>query len=79
MKPAETSNETWVTDITEFKYGKGKKAYLSKLELHDKTNVSYVLGRYNNSPLVFRTLKLAMQAASGSASMLHSSLYLNKL
>jgi putative transposase len=70
---AETPNEKWVTDVTEFKYGNGQKAYLSAiLDLHDKTIVSYVLGHSNNNPLVFQTLKLALQAAQGSKPMLHS-------
>lgn len=70
---AEAPNEKWVTDVTEFKYGNGQKAYLSAiLDLHDKTIVSYVLGHSNNNPLVFQTLKLALQAAQGSKPMLHS-------
>jgi transposase InsO family protein len=70
---AEAPNEKWVTDVTEFKYGNGQKAYLSAiLDLHDKTIVSYVLGDSNNNPLVFETLKLALQVAQGSKPMLHS-------
>ncbi|WGU96324.1 IS3 family transposase [Paenibacillus dendritiformis] len=42
---ADTPNEKWVTDVTEFKYGNGQKAYLSAiLDLHDKSIVSYVFG-----------------------------------
>ncbi len=42
---AEEPNEKWVTDVTEFKYGTGQKAYLSAiLDLHDKSIVSYVFG-----------------------------------
>lgn len=63
--PAEAPNKKWVTDITEFKYGNGQKAYLSAiLDLHDKSIVSYVLGPSNNNPLVFKTLELALQAAT---------------
>lgn len=70
---AEAPNQKWVTDVTEFKYGNGQKAYLSAiLDLHDKTIISYVLGHSNNNPLVFKTLKLALQAAPGSKPMLHS-------
>lgn len=37
-------NEKWVTDVTEFKYGDGKKAYLSAiLDLYDRSIISYVL------------------------------------
>ncbi|TCZ73179.1 hypothetical protein E0485_21385 [Paenibacillus albiflavus] len=51
---AKVPNEKWVTDVTEFMYGNGQKAYLSAiLDLHDKTIVSYVLGHSNNNPLVF--------------------------
>ncbi|MBB3114804.1 transposase InsO family protein [Paenibacillus phyllosphaerae] len=70
---ASVPNEKWLTDVTEFKYGHGQKAYLSAiLDLHDKSIVAYVLGRSNNNPLVFQTLKLALQAAPGSRPMLHS-------
>lgn len=49
---ADAPNEKWLTDVTEFKYGHGQKAYLSAiLDLHDKSIVSYVLGRSNNNPL----------------------------
>jgi putative transposase len=67
------SNEKWLTDVTEFKYGNGQKAYLSAiLDLHDKSIVSYVLGHSNNNNLVFRTLDLALEAAPGSTPMIHS-------
>jgi transposase InsO family protein len=70
---AEEPNQKWVTDVTEFKYGTGQKAYLSAiLDLHDKSIVSYVLGHSNNNPLVFKTLKLALEAATGRKPMLHS-------
>ncbi|WP_369011075.1 DDE-type integrase/transposase/recombinase [Paenibacillus sp. MER TA 81-3] len=49
------------------------KAYLSAiLDLHDKSIVSYVFGCSNNNPLVFQTLKRALQEAQGSKPMLHS-------
>ena len=70
---AEEANEKWLTDVTEFKYGNGQKAYLSAiLDLHDKSIVSYVLGHSNNNSLVFQTLVLALQVAPGSIPMLHS-------
>lgn len=70
---ADAPNEKWVTDVTEFKYGHGQKAYLSAiLDLHDKSIVSYVLGHSNNNPLVFQTLDLALLAAPNSTPMLHS-------
>lgn len=62
-----------MTDVTEFKYGNGQKAYLSAiLDLHDKSIVSYVLGHSNNNSLVFQTLDLALQSAPGSTPMIHS-------
>ena len=70
---AEKSNEKWLTDVTEFKYGNGQKAYLSAiLDLHDKSIVSYVLGHANNNSLVFQTLDLALEAAPGSTPLIHS-------
>ncbi|AKG34152.1 transposase [Paenibacillus durus ATCC 35681] len=70
---ADAPNQKWVTDVTEFKYGNGKKAYLSAiLDLHDKSIVSYVLGHSNNNPLVFETLESALQATPESHPLLHS-------
>ncbi len=70
---AEESNEKWLTDVTEFKYGNGLKAYLSAiLDLRDKSIVAYVLGHSNNNALVFQNLDLALQAAPGSTPMIHS-------
>jgi transposase InsO family protein len=70
---AEKSNEKWLTDVSEFKYGNGQKAYLSAIfDLHDKSIVSYVLGHANNNDLVFQTLELALQAAPGSTPLIHS-------
>jgi putative transposase len=70
---AEESNEKWLTDVTEFKYGNGQKAYLSViLDLRDKTIVSHVFGHSNNNNLVFQTLDLALGAAHGSKPMIHS-------
>ncbi|MCR8983429.1 DDE-type integrase/transposase/recombinase, partial [Brevibacillus laterosporus] len=55
---AKAPNEKWVTDVTEFKYGRGQKAYLSAiLDLYDNTVVSYVLGHANNNNLVFQTVE----------------------
>ena len=70
---AQAANEKWVTDVTEFKYGNGQKAYLSAiLDLYDKSIVSYVVGHSNNNPLVFRTLELALKATPGATPLLHS-------
>lgn len=70
---AEKSNEKWVTDVTEFKYGNGQKAYLSAiLDLHDRSIVTHVIGHSNNNRLVLETLDLALQAAPGSTPLIHS-------
>lgn len=69
---ADKSNQKWLTDVTEFKYG-NQKAYLSAiLDLHDKRIVSYVLGHSNNNHLVFETLDMALDACPGVSPMIHS-------
>lgn len=66
-------NEKWVTDVTEFKYGDAKKAYLSAiLDLYDNTIVSYAFGHSNNNSLVIRTVHYALQTIQGNKPMLHS-------
>lgn len=66
-------NEKWVTDVTEFKYGDGKKAYLSAiLDLYDRSIVSYVLSHRNDNPLVFKTLDLAITRNPMAKGLLHS-------
>ncbi|WP_236907521.1 IS3 family transposase [Clostridium saccharobutylicum] len=70
---ADKPNQKWLTDVTEFKYGNSKKAYLSAiLDLNDKSIVAYVLGHSNNNELVFNTLDLALTASPGARPMLHS-------
>ena len=70
---ADQSNQKWLTDVTEFKYGRGLKAYLSAiLDLHDKSIVAYVLGHSNNNALVFETLDRALEASPGASPMIHS-------
>ncbi|MEK4628786.1 IS3 family transposase [Solibacillus sp. FSL R7-0682] len=59
---AEKPNQKWCTDVTEFQYGNGKKAYLSAIiDLYDKSIVSYKFGQLNNNDLVFKTLKPAIR------------------
>jgi len=71
---AKMPNEKWCTDVTEFKYGNGKKAYLSAvIDLYDNSIVSYVFGHSNNNLLVFQTMKLAFTALkSGEHPLIHS-------
>jgi transposase InsO family protein len=70
---ADSSNEKWLTDVTELPYDNGRKAYLSAiLDLHDKRIVSHVLGQHNDNPLVYRTLQQAQETAPDSSPLLHS-------
>jgi len=70
---AQHSCEKWLTDVTEFKYGNGQKAYLSAiLDLGDRSIVSYVIGHSNNNALVFETFDLALSAHSNAKPILHS-------
>jgi len=63
----------WLTDVTEFKYGDGKKAYLSAiLDLGDRSIVSYVIGHSNNNELVFKTFDLAIANNPKAHAIFHS-------
>lgn len=70
---AEHTCEKWLTDVTEFKYGNGEKAYLSAiLDLGDRSIISYVIGRSNNNALVFETFDLAVAANPAAKPIFHS-------
>ena len=70
---ANSPNEKWLTDVTEFKLHDGKKAYLSAiLDLHDKSIVAYALGRSNNNQLVFDTFDRAVRGNPGAHPLFHS-------
>ena len=71
---AEKPNQKWCTDVTEFKYGNGKKSYLSAIiDLYDKSIVSYVLSHSNNNELVFKTIRPAIsQLSKDEYPLLHS-------
>lgn len=71
---AEKPNEKWCTDVTEFKYGNGKKAYLSAIkDLYDGSIIDFTIGKSNNNPLVFTNLKEAIQQlASDEAPLIHT-------
>jgi putative transposase len=70
---ADKPNEKWVTDVTEFKYGSSKKAYLSAIrDLYDGSIVSYVLGNSNNNKLVFDTLNRATNLLNDEYPLIHS-------
>ena len=65
--------EKWLTDVTEMKYGDGKKAYLSAiLDLADKSIVSFVIGHSNNNNLVFETFDIAHQEYPDVTPIFHS-------
>ena len=69
---AKGSNEKWVTDVTEFKYG-NQKAYLSAiLDLNDKSIIAYELGHSNNNQLVFKTLDKALKNNPEATPIIHS-------
>ena len=70
---AKNLNEKWLTDVTEFKYGDGKKLYRSAiLDLKDKGIVSYVIGNSNNNPLVFETFDAAVLKYPNAMPLFHS-------
>lgn len=66
-------NEKWLTDVSEFKYGTGNKAYLSAiLDLGDNSIVAWVLGHSNNNQLVFETFNAAVAARPDAHPLFHS-------
>lgn len=73
---ADTPNEKWLTDVTEFKYylnGKKHKIYLSAiLDLYDKRIVSYAIGNSNNNHLVFEPFNRAIKANPKAHPLFHS-------
>jgi len=69
----ERPRQKWLTDVTEFQYGDGQKAYLSAiLDLGDRSIVSYVIGRSNNNALVFETFDMAVVAHPSAKPLFHS-------
>ena len=73
---AESPNQKWLTDVTEFKYYTGievHKVYLSAiLDLYDRRIVSYVVRDSNNNSLVFDTIDSAIAANPGATPLCHS-------
>jgi len=71
---ADKPNKKWVTDVTEFKYGKASsRAYLSAIrDLHDGSIISYVISQSNNNPLVFETFDKAVKAEPKAKPIFHS-------
>ena len=55
-------NQKWSTDVTELRYGNGRKAYLSAIiDMYDNSIVSYVVGHSNNNNLVMETIHREMK------------------
>ena len=70
---SEKQNEKWLTDVTEFKYGAGGKAYLSAvLDLYGRNIVAFSLGQRNDTALVFETFEQAFQRYPDARPLLHS-------
>ena len=70
---SDRQNEKWMTDVTEFKYGSGSKAYLSAvLDLYGRNIVAFSLSRRNNTPLVLDTFEQAFQKYPDAKPLLHS-------
>lgn len=70
---APAPNIKWSTDVTELKYGNGRKAYLSAIiDVYDNSIVSWVLSHSNNNKLVMDTLKKAYTKHPGVSPLLQS-------
>jgi len=70
---ADNFNETWLTDVTEFKCGNGSKLYLSAiLDLKDRGIVAHKIGRSNNNPLAFDTFDAAVEKYPDAKPLFHS-------
>ncbi len=70
---AEAPNQKWCTDVTELKYGNGRKAYLSAIiDGYDNSVVSWVLSHSNNNELVMNTVKKAYKRNPNATPLLHS-------
>lgn len=73
---ADSPNEKWLTDVTEFKWYEDievHKVYLSAiLDLYDRRIVSYVIRNSNDNPLVFDTVDAAITANPDAHPLFHS-------
>lgn len=70
---ADMYNQKWLTDVTEFKYGNGNRAYLSAiLDLGDNRITSWALGHSNNNELVFKTFNAAVKDNPDAHPLFHS-------
>lgn len=70
---ATAPNQIWCTDVTECKYGKGQKEYLSAIiDLFDKSIVAYILSPRNDNAIVMETVRKAFEANKGAQPLIHS-------
>jgi putative transposase len=73
---AETPNEKWLTDVSEFKYYIGievHKVYLSAiLDLYDRRIVAFKISDYNDNPLVMNTFDEAVRLEAEVHPLFHS-------
>lgn len=66
-------NEKWLTDVTEFQYGDGRKAYLSAiLDLYGRNIVSFSVSRKNDTALVLDTFERAFLQCYNDRPLVHS-------
>ncbi len=66
-------NEKWLTDVTEFQYGDGRKAYLSAiLDLYGRNIVSFSVSRKNDTALVLDTFERAFLQCYDDRPLVHS-------
>lgn len=73
---ADSPNEKWLTDVTEFKWyenGDKRKVYLSAiLDLYDRRIVSYAIRNSNDNSLVYDTFDAAVKANPNAHPIFHS-------
>lgn len=70
---APKKNQKWLTDVTEFKCGDGRRCFLSAiLDLYDNSIVAYIIGKSNDNALVFNTLRAALEANPGAQPLIHT-------
>ena len=73
---ADTPNEKWLTDVSEFKYYIGievHKMYLSAiLDLYDRRIVAFKISDHNDNPLVMDTFDEAVRLEPNAHPLFHS-------
>lgn len=70
---ADVAEQKILTDITEFKYGIGKKIYMcATFDLYDKSILSYSLSNKANTELVLKVLENSYTKEIPKNAILHS-------